>query len=61
MEYIIIWRSHHREPHIDMGYPEFKNTFSSYEAAEEYAESVKDPSNDKRHYFDYEIFQTAEK
>lgn len=56
-EYIIVWRSHHRNPHLDVDSHYFMERFVSYEEAVRNAELIKD-GND---YHDYEIFQTADK
>lgn len=61
MEYIIIWKSHHREPHLDQDSHGFKETFSSYEDAKAEAERVLEQEGPNSvWYYDYEIFQTAE-
>jgi hypothetical protein len=45
MEWIIIWKSHHREPHLDQDSHGFKETFSSFEDAK--AEAERECLNEK--------------
>lgn len=54
-EYIIIWRSRHRYPHIHTDMNDFVERFSTYEDAVDAAEDCVD-NND---HFDYEIFETS--
>lgn len=56
MEYIIVWRSTHRDPFISTNSHYFKETFSSYEDALHFAMQ----NQDGEHCHDYEIFQTAD-
>jgi len=61
MEYIIVWKSHHRNPTISEDTHGFKEVYSTYEAAKEAADETLDNEGPKSQwYFDYEIFQTAE-
>jgi hypothetical protein len=55
MEYIIVWRSHHRDPHLDVDSHYFLERYSSYEDAQASAEQISGSDG----YHDYEIFQTA--
>ena len=52
--YIIVWRNSHRDPCIDTDFHGFKESFSSYEDAREYAENTMDDSG---HFCDYQIYQ----
>lgn len=56
-EYIIVWRSHHRDPHLDVDSHYFMERYVSYEDAEQAATQI----SDGKDYHDYEIFQTADK
>lgn len=56
MEYIIVWRSTHRDPFLSTDSHDFKETFSSYEDALHFAME----NQDGEHFHDYEIFQTAD-
>lgn len=58
MEYIIVWRSSTREPHLDQDNHGFKETYSTYDLAKEEAERVLEQEGPKSQwYFNYEIFQ----
>ncbi len=60
MNYIIVWRSNHRDPHIDMDSNGFKETYPDYESAKAYAESLEEHGREKRNYHDFEIYQLVE-
>lgn len=61
MSYIIVFRNSHREPHISLNSHNFKEDFSSYEAAKEEAERIIDAEGPKSEwYFDYQIYQEVE-
>jgi len=60
MEYIVVWRNSHREPFVDTDSHNFKESFSSYEDAKEYAEDIIKAEGDKSEwYFDYQIYESV--
>lgn len=60
MDYIIIWRSTHRDPHIDVDSHNFKETYSTFDLAEKSAkETVEREGSESPWYFDFEIFEKA--
>lgn len=61
MGYIIVWRNRHREPHINTDTHDFKEEFSSYEAAKKSADDTIDREGPKSPwYFDYAIYQEVD-
>jgi len=60
MDYIIIWRSNSREPHIDVDSHGFKETYSTFELAEQSAKETMEREGDQSPwYFGYEIFEKS--
>lgn len=60
MEYIVVFRNSHRDPHILLDSHDFKESFSSYESAKEYADQIVEQQGPRDpHYFDYQIYEES--
>lgn len=60
MSYIIVWRSTHSEPFVDVDSSHFIENYFSYGEAKENAEEIKateNAHNDSQWYFDYKIYK----
>lgn len=60
MSYIIVWRSTHREPFIDVNSRGFTEDYYTYEEAKEKAEEIEKVENEyspSEWYFDYKIYK----
>lgn len=63
MGYIIVWRSTHREPHVQTDTHDFKDEYSTLEDAKKAAieiERQENESGQSKWYFDYEIFESCD-
>lgn len=62
MSFIIVWRSTHQEPHIDIDMHGFAETYSTIEDAKQAAETTLEQEGPKNPwYFDYAIFEEVNK
>ena len=61
MGYIIVFRSRHRDPFIDLDSHDFKEDYSTFEDAKKAAdEIIQDEGPKSEWYYDYQIYQEVE-
>lgn len=63
MSYIIVWRSTHKEPFVDVNSHGFTEDYYSYDEAKEKAEQIEKDENEFNKspwYFDYKIYKECD-
>jgi hypothetical protein len=59
--YIIVWRSTHKEPFVDVDSHQFLESYYSYESAKDAAEEIiKNEGDNSQWYFDYKIYKESD-
>jgi hypothetical protein len=60
MEYIVVWRNTHKEPHLSMDTHGFLETYPSYDDAKKAVEQDLENVGEKDiWFFDYKIYKVA--